>query len=189
MRSHRLLLTGLLGVVTSTAIVSVVVAGLAAAEHYTAAAFNMNNSAVGHIDITVTQWSTDAQRDALLATLEAKGPDRLLDAVHDMPSVGRFGAPGQLSWDLRFARRIPNPDGGGERIVLVTDRPINFGEAANQTRSLNYPFTVIELRIDDEGRGEGKMSTATRIVVDKKNNAITLGELRAPASAAHAGDA
>ncbi len=172
MLAHRSSLIGLLGAMAASAVVSLTAAG-PAAERYTAAAINVNNSAVGRIDIMVTRWSTDVQRDALVMTLEQKGPDKLLDAVRDMPSVGRLGAPGQLSWDLRFARRIPNPD-GGERIVLVTDRPINFGEAANQPRSINYPFTVIELRLDREGNGEGKMSTATRIVVDKKNNAIAL---------------
>ena len=144
-----------------------------AAEHYTAAMFNINNGAAGRIDITIDRWSSDAQRNTLMATLEQKGPEKLLDAVQDMPSAGHIGAPGQLSWDLRFARRIPNPD-GGERIILVTDRPIGFGEAVNQPRSINYPFTVIELRLDRDGRGEGKMSTATRIVAEKKTNSITL---------------
>ena len=90
-----------------------------------------------------------------------------------MPVVGHLGTPGNLSWDLRFARNIPLPD-GGERVVLVTDRRIGFWEAANQPRSIDYPFTVVELRLNGDGTGEGKISVATKIVVDKDHNMITL---------------
>jgi hypothetical protein len=65
------------------------------------------------------------------------------------------------------------PD-GGERVVLITDRRIGFWEAANQPRSIDYPFTVIELRLNRDGEGEGKMSIATKIMLDKKENMITL---------------
>ena len=44
----------------------------------------------------------------------------------------------------------------------------------NQPRSIDYPFTVIELRLNRDGEGEGKMSIATKITVDKDSNMITL---------------
>ena len=62
----------------------------------------------------------------------------------------------------------------GERVVLVTDRRIGFWEAANQPRSYDYPFTVIELHLNRDGEGEGKMSIATKVIYDKKENMITL---------------
>ena len=102
-----------------------------------------------------------------------KGPEKLLDALQDARPVGHFGAPGKLSWDLRFARRTPLAE-GGERVVLVTDRPISFREAVNQPRSFEYPFTVIELRLNKDGEGEGKMSIATKVIPDKEQNVITL---------------
>jgi len=102
-----------------------------------------------------------------------KGPEKLLDALQDAKPVGHFGAPGQLSWDLRFARKTPLPD-GGERVVLVTDRRIGFWEAANRPRSIDYPFTVIELRLNKDGEGEGKISLATKVIFDKDANTITL---------------
>ena len=90
-----------------------------------------------------------------------------------MPRAGYFRAPGHVGIDIHFARRVPQPD-GGERVVLVTDRRIGFWEATNRPRSIDYPFTVIELRMNDEGEGEGKMSLATRIIADKENNIVTL---------------
>ena len=142
-------------------------------ERYTASAININNGSAGNIDITVQRWSTDKQRDGLMAVMLQKGPDKLLDALQDMPAMGHFGAPGNLSWDIHFARKVPLAD-GGERVVLITDRRIGFWEATNQPRSIDYPFTVIELRLNADGEGEGKMSIATKITTDKEHNIVTL---------------
>jgi hypothetical protein len=142
-------------------------------ERYSATAINMNTGRAGNIDITVERWSTDTQRDALMKVMQDKGPEKLLDALQDMPRMGYFGAPGNLSWDIHFARKVPLPD-GGERVVLVTDRRIGFWEAANQPRSIDYPFTVIELRLNRDGEGEGKMSIATKVIYDKEQNILTL---------------
>ena len=142
-------------------------------ERYTASAFNLNNGRAGTIDITVNRWSTDKQRDALMALVVEKGPEKLLDALQDMPAMGHFGAPGNLSWDIHFARKMPLAD-GGERVVLITDRRISFWEAANQPRSIDYPFTFIDIRFNRDGEGEGKMSIATKVIYDKKDNMISL---------------
>jgi hypothetical protein len=142
-------------------------------ERFTASAININNGQAGNIDITVNRWSTDKQRDDLMKTVVEKGPEKLLDTVQGMPVMGHFGAPGNLSWDIHFARRMPLPD-GGERVVLVTDRRIGFWEAANQPRSIDYPFTVIDLRLNRDGEGEGKMSIATKVIFNKKDNMIEL---------------
>ncbi len=142
-------------------------------ERYSASAININNGQAGNIDITVNRWSTDKQRDALMAVATQKGPEKLLDALQDMPAVGHFGAPGNLSWDIHFAWKMPLPD-GGERVVLITDRRIGFWEAANQPRSIDYPFTFIDIRLNRDGEGEGKMSLATKVVYDKKDNMVSL---------------
>jgi hypothetical protein len=142
-------------------------------ERYTASAINMNRGAAGTIEIAVDRWSTDAQRDKLMNVMLEKGPEKLLDALQDMPRMGYFRAGSNLGWDIHFARRAANPD-GGERVTLITDRRIGFGEAVNQPRSIDYPFTVIELRLNRDGEGEGKMSIATKITVDKDSNMITL---------------
>lgn len=157
---------------------AVLTAGLSAQtigspERYSATAMNINNGRAGNIDITVNRWSTDKQRDALMAVVMQKGPEKLLDLLQDMPAVGHFGVPGNLSWDIHFARKMPLPD-GGERVVLITDRRIDFWEAANQPRSIDYPFTFIDIRLNRDGEGEGKMSLATKVIYDKKDNMISL---------------
>jgi hypothetical protein len=173
-RPFRSLLT-FAAAIGSAALLSLAVSAqtMGTPERYTASAMNINNGAAGNIDITVERWSTDKQRDALMAVMLQKGPEKLLDALQDMPRMGHFGAPGNLSWDIHFARKVPLPD-GGERVVLITDRKIGFWEAANQPRSIDYPFTVIELRLNRDGDGEGKMSIATKIIADKEHNIVSL---------------
>jgi hypothetical protein len=123
--------------------------------------------------MVVNRWSTDAERKRLLAVLTEKGPEKLLDVLQDIPRVGYFRTPESVGWDLHYATLTPMPE-GGERVVLATDRRIPFWEARNRPRSIDYPFTVIELRLNRDGAGEGKMSIATKITFDKEHNTIVL---------------
>ncbi len=115
------------------------------------------------VDIDIKQWSTDGQRDNLLNILKTKGEQALLGTLQKQPVVGTIRTPDSLAYDLHYARSQPWGD-GGQQIILATDRPIGFWEARNDTRSLDYPFTVIEMRINHDGKGQGTMSVATRVI-------------------------
>jgi hypothetical protein len=125
------------------------------------------------VEIVVDRWSTDAERDQLVKALLDKGPEKLLDTLQKMPRAGYIRTPNSLGYDLRYAGKIPM-DEGGEQIVIATDRYITFWEAANRPRTIDYPFTLIEMRLGPDGVGEGKMSLLTKIVYDKKKNQIVL---------------
>jgi hypothetical protein len=123
--------------------------------------------------ITINRWSSDEVRDKLVNTLMTQGADKLLDALQDAPSVGTIGTSTSLAWDLHFARQTPGED-GGTTVVLGTDRPISFSEQWNSSRTLDYPFTVIELHLDKNGEGEGTLSFATKVIPDAKNRTVVL---------------
>jgi hypothetical protein len=147
-----------------------------AGERYTALAVNMGDvggPGAGTVEMVVTRWSTDAEAEGLLKTLLAKGADKLLDTLRDTPKVGYIRTPNSIGYDLHFARKVPLED-GGERIVLATDRYISFWEQWVRPRTVDYPFTIIEMRISPDGTGEGKMSLATRIIPEKDKNLIVL---------------
>lgn len=135
-----------------------------APEEFTAVAVANNNlqSGAGTVLISVDRWSTNPERNRLVTALREKGADALLDELHDMPSVGRIRTPDSLGYELRYAQQTPAED-GGRRIVIATDRPIGFWEAWARPRSVDYPFTVIQMQIDSNGRGKGTMSIATKI--------------------------
>jgi hypothetical protein len=145
-------------------------------ERFTAMAVNMGGFArtrTGMVEIVVSRWSTESDQKRLTQVLLDKGSDALLDALRDTPRVGYLRTPNSLGYDLHFASARPGED-GGRQIILATDRPISFWEAANQPRSIDYPFTLIELRVNRDGEGEGKMSIATKVIGNKALNLIEL---------------
>jgi hypothetical protein len=141
---------------------------MAKPEKYTAFAVDISNTApranAMPLDITITRWSTDSERDQLKETL-AKGQDALLSALQKLPVVGYISTPGSLRYDLHFARQRPSAE-GGKSVMLATDRYMSAWEAFNRPRTVDYPFTVIQLQLDKNGKGVGKASIATRITQD-----------------------
>jgi hypothetical protein len=157
-------------------------------ERFTANAVNISNvgrTGATPLDLVIERWSTDSERDRLMEIFRSKGPDGLLDALRDLPRVGYLRTPDSLAYDLRYARQMPGED-GGRRIVLITDRPIGFWEARNRPRTIDYPFTLIEMRLNGDGRGEGKLSIATKITLngdvlvleDYANQPVMLNDIR-----------
>jgi hypothetical protein len=148
-------------------------------------AVSMSNVATGRnavLDIRITRWTTEAERAKLLATVVEDNPDTLMRALLKLPDSGRMRIPGHqgpdpmkvvLGWTLHYAWHAPLPE-GGDRIVLATDRYITFAEARNQPRISDYPFTLVEIRLDKNGEGVGKASVATKISFDKKKNIMEL---------------
>ena len=130
------------------------------------------------MDFTIERWSTDAERDQLLGILQEqkdvyRANQQLLTALQKLPKVGYIRTPTTLAWDLHYARQSPLED-GGRRIVLGTDRPIGFREARNSGRSMDYPFTIVEVQLDKNDRGVGKILAGTKIYIDKKTNNLVL---------------
>jgi hypothetical protein len=145
-------------------------------ERFTAMAVNMGDPwpvSAGAVEIVIHRWSTEAEREALVGVLMDRGSDALLSALQDAPAVGYIRTPNSLGYDLHFAGSVPGDD-GGRRVILATDRPIGFWEAVNRPRSIEYPFTIIELRLNADGEGEGKMSIATRITGNKQHKLIDI---------------
>lgn len=150
------------------------------AERFSAFAVDLGapgRASSGQVEFVLERYSTEAERDRLLGVLKDKGPDKLLDALQSLPRVGYFRTPNSIGYDIKFARKRAGED-GGEVITLATDRYISFWEAANRPRTIDYPFTVVEIHIGKDGKGEGKMSLATKVMYDKKNNTVTLEDYK-----------
>jgi hypothetical protein len=120
-----------------------------AGAHYSATAINMDAPAGAvamPVDIVIERWSTDQERDIVMNTLLEGSPKQLLSAVQKLPRIGSIHTPGNIGWDLRYARHGAGTD-GRDRVTILTDRPISFGEVREAPRTIDYPFRVIELRI------------------------------------------
>lgn len=160
-----------------TLIAALAISGLAALagaqsnapqEEFNAIAIVNNNlgSGAGQVLMRVTRWSSEAERTSLTQALLQHGPDELLKQLMKAKPVGTIRTPDSLAYDLRYAHQQPGEDGGRD-IILSTDRPIGFWEARNQPRTIDYPFTVIQMHINRDGEGKGTLSYATKIRVVK----------------------
>jgi hypothetical protein len=146
----------------------------APAEEFTAFAINMGvytRGTTANLIITVNRWTSEAEKEKLFALLREKGQAAFLDALQDTRRVGTIRTPQSVGYDLRLALEEPTKD-GGRRILIATDRPVSFAEATGRPRTIDYPFTIIEMLIPKEGKGQGTMSVAARLVPAGKTTII-----------------
>lgn len=102
----------------------------------------------------------------------------LATALQDVPTVGYLWTSETAGYALRYAGQTTAAD-GGQRIVLITQRRLG---AMNQrwTSSTGQPaadeFSVIELRLNAQGQGEGKASVAGKLALDAAVKMVTLAD-------------
>lgn len=60
----------------------------------------------------------------------------MLETLRDLRRVGYIRTPATLGWDLHYAQAVSGEE-RGRRIMIATDRPIDFWEAVNRPRTDN----------------------------------------------------
>jgi hypothetical protein len=120
------------------------------------------------LDVYITAWTTDQQVKDYGSALKEKGPDGLVSMMEKTDDVGRLSPTGFVGSGFRFARYRPTPN-GGLHIVMVTNRPMSFGELYRSGRSTDYQFGIVVLDVDKNGKGTGKLAPICKIKFDKKN--------------------
>ena len=163
------------------------------------------------VRIEILRWSTDEERDRLMAAwnlkpaaagqAEGRGAGKqgkgaakgrgpagaaatnttpeasLAKALNETTTVGYLWSSEMAGYALRYASKIDGPD-GSQKILLITQRRLGavnprwnpaFEGAAN-----NYEFSVIELRLNAKGEGEGKASLAGKVAPDVSSKIVTL---------------
>src|SRR5712691_7909783 len=144
-------------------------------ETYTATTANLSVGSGETVRINVFRWSTDDERQKALSAL---GENGLLGALASAPSAGYLWTSETLGYTLRYAFKQALP-AGGERVILLTDRRLGswsrvpWNVAATRDAG-DDAFTVIELRLNRAGVGEGKMSFATKVAADHAAGTIAL---------------
>lgn len=102
----------------------------------------------------------------------------LATAVKKAPTVGILWTSENVGYSIKYAYRLPQPD-GGERVILVTDRRIGawsnlWKPVASAPATPDYKFSVIELHLNAKGEGEGKGPVAGKVAVDGQAKTIAL---------------
>ena len=107
-----------------------------------------------NLNINIDQYTTDQQIQEYLTLLKEEGQDGLRKKLEKV-KVGRIAPVATTGTDLSVARVFETQE--GKIIRLVTPRPVSFLEAWRSGRSRDYPFTIMEIRLDREGKGEGSI--------------------------------
>jgi len=115
----------------------------------------------------------------LMDAFDKAGMNGVTNALQKMHSKGRIAITGTLGADLSYVRTWPTPT--GRRIRGATNRPIRFGEAWTDGRSMDYNMTAFELDISDEkGKSSGTLIPACQLKVDKKTNEMQIETFNSP---------
>lgn len=118
--------------------------------------------------LNINNMTSDSQAQNLLEILQANGQDMLLREIEKF-DLGRFGLSSRVGVPINVVRE--SVVDGRRRIFIVFRRWTQFAELRGGARSLDYPFGVIELYIDERtGKGEGTYIAAARIRFDRDKN-------------------
>ena len=114
--------------------------------------------------LTIEGYTSDPDARRFAGILKSKGQDGLLKAI-GKEKRGTFAIDGELGLDLNTVRVHPTPT--GKVYTIVFQRWLRMFEVRYGMRSEDYPFTYIELFVDERGMG-GTLLPAAKIRFNKE---------------------
>lgn len=122
------------------------------------------------VNIIIEELSTPDDQKALLDAFNHSKNEGLVNALSKMKSKGHMAITGTLGYDVNYIRQFKLPD-GSTKFRLVTDRPIRFGEAWSDSRSMDYSLSGAEIILSADGKkNEGTLLPAAQFKLDKENH-------------------
>ncbi|HET8697918.1 MAG TPA: hypothetical protein VFO94_10555 [Gammaproteobacteria bacterium] len=126
--------------------------------------------------IDVRQWSDDAGRAAAVEALGG-GADTP-KALAALPTLGYlWRSKSSVGYAIKYAHRTSTPT--GQRLTFVTDKRLGAYDlerwAADAGGSKeDLPYSVVELYLNGGGSGDGTLSLAAGVKVDKDAGLVSL---------------
>ena len=141
-----------------------------ASEHYSAVWAVVGGTGGGTtvpIDVRITRYNTEQEIKGYADLLLESGPSGLRRAL-EKEDVGQFSPVGKVGTPLAIARKLVEGDKTVVRVLTI--RPISFTELRNGGRSVDYPYTMLEMVLNNAGKGTGAAIGAAKISFNKKKN-------------------
>jgi hypothetical protein len=121
------------------------------------------------VNLIIEEFSTTEDQKALIEAFNQKSNEGLVNALSKMKSKGRMSITGTLGYDVSYIKKFDMPD-GSTRIRMVTNRPISFGEAWTDSRSMDYSLSGVEIILSpDQKKNSGTLLPACKLKIDKEN--------------------
>jgi hypothetical protein len=111
--------------------------------------------------LTIDSYTPDNEVVRLTSDLKEGKQDGLLKAI-DNEKRGKIQINSGIGQDINVVW-VSVDEEGERRITALSKRWIGTFEARRSTRSLDYPFTYIELFIDEKGKGDGALIPAAKV--------------------------
>ena len=122
-----------------------------------------------NVTLVIEEYSTPDDQKALLTAFSEKQNEGLVNALTKMKSKGRMFMTGTLGYDVAYIRQWKEPD-GTTKIRLVTNRPIRFGEAWSDSRSMDYNLSGVEITLSpDKKKSSGSLVPQCQLKLNKEN--------------------
>ena len=150
-------------------------------ERYDAFGVAMGAGISGVLQITVTRYSTEEERKALVDSLAQNGQEKTIDLLRKQKETGfartQTGA-GMQGWPSSRLHYAHQTQQGGKRVVvLVTDRNMSMAEVSRQDLSAasTYVSAVVMELEPVQGdkklieKGQGVYYAAAKLSFDKDN--------------------
>ena len=127
-------------------------------EHYTGVVVATGGVLGGRtmrIDLRIQDYTTDDQVIEYLRILKEDGQDALRRVLEKV-KMGNLSPSFSVGNDVAVVRAFDLQD--GTRVIrVISARTMPFLELYYGGRSTDYPFGLIELRVDSEGKGQGSI--------------------------------
>jgi len=124
------------------------------------------------VTITLQRWSTNEEVERWQNNVREATQKKMIDTLRAYPSIGRLGSAGTVGVDLRFARAQGEANSGKQHITLAADRAMGFWETSTAPRSTEYPFMLIDIQLDANGTGSGKVIAAAKMMMDEMSKTL-----------------
>lgn len=145
-----------------------------AKEVYTGTLVNVSGRMVTtSFTLTLTGRTSDEEAQRYLSVLGSEGQDGLMKSMRKN-DLGYIAATGQTRRDLLVVREAQI--NGKRRIIAAFERWLGFYELRGGYRSLDHPFSVIEIFFDEKGKGTGTFIGLAQVQLerDKKTEQLRL---------------
>lgn len=132
-------------------------------------------SVTAPVVISITRWTTDAERSTAIAALKSGASAALKKALEATPESGTIQV-GDQKAPLRFARAVDTS--GGRLVTVVTSQPIlHIGAGAPDAKpKAGYDLAFATFEVDSSGKGNaGDLAPAAKLKVDA-NDAIVVDD-------------
>lgn len=124
------------------------------------------------VDIKVNRWSSQEEEAILVEALKVGGPERLYKEMKKQKKTGFIALRGDRGYPTYYTQEIM--DGGQRNIFILTDREIYFEEVYNREITMQFPFTMITMILDQEGNGQGTAILGAELKWDEAKDVLRI---------------